>query len=135
MSGKCIIIVIQHNCRKVYAITIAILEIALEKGVGVVYLQEPYIGAREISHLGFTFYWPETKDRRKIRVVIAIKKDILGTWILEHRINLINSTHIQCLDIWDTLRGEKACRTRLVNIYNQRILQEDSSPFRALQQV
>jgi hypothetical protein len=54
---------------------------------------------------------------------------------LEHRTDLINSTHIQCLDIWDTLRGEKARRTRLVNIYNQRILQEDSSSFRALQQV
>ena len=68
-------------------------------------------------------------------MVIAIKKDILGTWILEHRTDLINSTHIQCLDVWNTLKGEKARRTRLVNIYDQRITLEDSSFSRALQQV
>src|SRR4029077_6864748 len=111
-------LVIQHNCYKIYIVTIAILEIALEKGAGVVYLQEPYIGKKEISHPGFTFYWPEAEERKKIRVGLAIKKDILGSWILEHRTDLINSTHIQCLDIWDVVRGAKSWKTRLVNIYN-----------------
>ena len=127
-------IVIQHNCQKTYAVTIAILEIALERGAGVVCLQEPYIGKKEISHPGFTFYWPEAEDRREIRVVIAIKKDILSSWILEHRTDLINSTHIQCLDIWDVFRGAKARKTRLVNIYDQRI-QGSSSSYRALQHI
>ena len=92
-------LVIQHNCYKIYTVTIAILEIVLEKGAGVVYLQEPYIGKKEISHPGFIFYWPEAEERKKIRVGLAIKKDILGSWILEYRTDLINSTYIQCLDI------------------------------------
>ena len=92
-------IVIQHNCRKTYAITIAILETALERRAGVVCLQEPYIRTWEISHLGFTLYWPEAEKRKEIRVAVAIKRDVLSCYILEHRTDLINSTHIQCINI------------------------------------
>jgi len=130
-------IVVQHNCRKTYAVTIAILEIALERGAGVVCLQEPYIGPREISHPGFTLYWPEAKNRKDIRVAVAIKRDVLTSWILEHRTDLINSTHIQCLDIWDThahaQEGTKIRRTRLVNIYDQRVQQENAPSYRAIE--
>jgi len=34
---------LQHNCRKTYAVTIAALEAGLELGVGLACLQEPYI--------------------------------------------------------------------------------------------
>src|SRR5215471_2984967 len=105
--GTSIMIVLQHNCRKTYAVTIAILEAALAKGAGIVCLQEPYIGHQSISHPAFTLYWPEAEDRKKIRVVTAIKKDIPANWILEHRTDLINNTHIQCLDIWDIQGGRK----------------------------
>ena len=114
-------LVIQHNCHKTYAVTIAILETALAKGAGVVCLQEPYIGHQRVSHPGFMLYWPEAEDRKKIRVVTAIKKDIPANWILEHRTDLVNHTHIQCLDIWDIQEGQKYRSTRLVNIYGQKI--------------
>ena len=34
---------LQHNCRKTYAVTIAALEAGLKLGVGLACLQEPYI--------------------------------------------------------------------------------------------
>ena len=128
-------LVIQYNCYKNYTITIAILEVALVREAGVVCLQEPYIGKQEISHPGFTVYWPETEDRRKTRVALAIKRDVQRNWILEHRTDLIDSTHTQCLDIWDTHRGSKSRRTRLVNIYDQRIQEDGSSSHRAIEHI
>ena len=70
-------LVIQHNYCKNYAVTIAILEVALVKGAGIVCLQEPYIGHQEISHPGFMVYWPEIEERSKIGTALAIKRDVL----------------------------------------------------------
>jgi hypothetical protein len=51
-------LVIQHNCRRAYAITIAALEAGLERQAGIICLQEPYI-EREFRHGGYLIYWPE----------------------------------------------------------------------------
>jgi hypothetical protein len=44
--------ILQHNCRKTYAVTIAALEAGLELGVSLACLQEPYID-REFRHGGY----------------------------------------------------------------------------------
>ena len=43
---------LQHNCRKTYAVTVAALEAGLELGVGLACLQEPYIDT-EFRHGGY----------------------------------------------------------------------------------
>lgn len=45
-------LVLQHNCRQTYAVTIAALETGLELGVGLACLQEPYIND-EFRHGGY----------------------------------------------------------------------------------
>lgn len=45
-------LVLQHNCRQTYAVTIAALEAGLELGVGLACLQEPYIND-EFRHGGY----------------------------------------------------------------------------------
>lgn len=49
-------LVVQHNCGQGYESTIMALETALSIGAGIVMLQEPFIGTREISHSAFNFY-------------------------------------------------------------------------------
>lgn len=123
-------LVLQHNCRKTYVVSIQALEQALEAQAGIVCLQEPYRGS--ISHPSFVFFWPEIEDRATIRVAVAVRRDILGSWAIEHRTDLVNSTHAQCLDVWERHKGQKTQRTRLVNVYDQRIRPEQGAAFRAI---
>ena len=51
-------LIIQHNCGRDYESTVMALETALSIKAGIVMLQEPFIGNREISHSAFNFYWP-----------------------------------------------------------------------------
>ena len=93
-------------------------------------LQELFLGS--LSHPSFTFFWPEIKEKKTIRVVVAVRRDILGSWVIEHRTDLVNNTHAQCLDVWERHREKKAQMTRLVNIYDQRIRPEQGIAFRAI---
>ena len=68
---------LQHNCRKTYAVTVAALEAGLELGVGLACLQEPYIDT-EFRHGGYQIYWPEVGSPRDWRVVIAIRRDLVN---------------------------------------------------------
>jgi len=81
-------LVLQHNCRKAYPVTIAALELGLQLGVGMVCLQEPYIGS-DFSHGGYWLYWPGG-ERRKNRVVIAVRRDLLEQLIFEARTDLMD---------------------------------------------
>jgi hypothetical protein len=58
-------IIIQYNCRKASAITIAALETRLKRNAAFVYLQEPYTEQYLISHSGYTLYWPETDKQNE----------------------------------------------------------------------
>lgn len=49
-------LVVQYNCRQGYECTIITLEMARSIGAGIVILQEPLIGTREISDSVFNFY-------------------------------------------------------------------------------
>ena len=110
-------LVLQHNCRRAYAITIAALELGLQLGVGLACLQEPYID-RDFSHGGYLLYWPEG-GRRDCRVVIAVRRDLLDQLIIEARTDLISHPYILTVDIWDLDRArEKARRTRVINCYD-----------------
>ena len=90
-------LVLQHNCRRAYAITIAALELGLQLGVGLACLQEPYID-RDFSHGGYLLYWPEG-GRRDCRVVIAVRRDLLDQLIIEARTDLISHPYILTVDI------------------------------------
>ncbi len=53
--------------------------------VAVVCIQEPFLGNRSISHSGFNLYWPSGTDNRKdMRVLTAVRKDILNEVIIDN---------------------------------------------------
>lgn len=112
-------IVIQHNCNGTAVSTVAALESAIERGAEVACLQEPYVGKRyAIRHPGFQIRWPECA-KRETRVALAIRSDALDRHVFEERTDLVDSPHVQCLDIWETVNRRKVRRTRLMNVYNK----------------
>jgi hypothetical protein len=117
-------IVIQHNCNGTAVTTVAALEAAIERGAEAVCLQEPYVGKKHtISHPGFQIRWPEC-IKQETRVALAIRNDVLDSYVFEERTDLVNSPHVQCLDIWETRHRKKARRTRLINVYNRARVQD-----------
>ena len=94
-------LIIQHNCRKASAITIAALETGLKRKAGIVCLQEPHVGQTPISHPGYILYWPETGKQSEKRVCIAIRRDIMALHIIEARSDLVNHPYALVLDIWE----------------------------------
>ncbi len=78
-------LVIQQNCVKGYECTISALEAGLGLDAAIVCIQEPFLGNRSISHPSFNLYWPSGTDNRKdIRVLTAVRKDILYNVIIEN---------------------------------------------------
>src|SRR5271156_5828740 len=117
-------LVIQHNCRKTYAITLAALETGLKLNAAFICLQEPYIGPNQhISHPGYTLYWPEAGEHKNKRVTIAVRRDLITQLIIEARTDLIDHPYALAIDIWDLQQNTRAKkrRTRLINIYDNRI--------------
>jgi hypothetical protein len=112
-------IVIQHNCNGTAVSTIAALEAAIERGAEVACLQEPYVGKKHvIGHPGFQIRWPECA-KKDTRVALAIRNEALNRYVFEERTDLVDSPHVQCLDVWETTNRKKVRKTRLVNIYNK----------------
>ena len=61
---------------------------------------------------------------------------MLNTYIWEDRTDLIQHTHIQVIDIWElTEKGIKKQRTRVVNVYNQDIKDDQGQGTRPIHQV
>jgi ribonuclease HI len=118
--------ILQANCAKTLATCHAALEAALEEDIGLVCFQEPFIGKRsqKFTHGAFQIYWPEIDNERQkeTRVAIAIRKDLLNSFIWEERSDLVRHSHIQILDIWELSKSrEKRRKTRVINIYDQNI--------------
>jgi hypothetical protein len=137
-------LVIQHNCRKAYAITIAALEAGLERNAAFICLQEPYIGRNQnISHPGYTLFWPEAGVLQDKRVTIAVRRDLMAQLIVEARTDLIDHPYALALDIWDLHRDTRAKkrRTRLINIYDNKIglgtcyLSDSNRTWRAIEDI
>lgn len=60
---------------------------------------------------GAQIRWPECA-KQKSRVALALRNDALDRYVFDERTDLVDSPHVQCLDIW-------AWRTRLINVYNK----------------
>ncbi len=117
-----VMLVVQHNCGQGYESTIMALEMALSIGAGMVMLQEPFIGTREISHSAFNFYWPQA-ERKEIRVMTAIRKELTDKIVIEHRTDLINHPYVMLLAIrkLDPRSKKPRRKTRAVNVYDNRV--------------
>jgi hypothetical protein len=94
-------LIIQHNCRKAYIITIAAIEIGIQLNTAFICLQKPYIGINSFSHPGYDLRWPEKGKKGEKRVLIAIKRDILNRVVTEVRSDLVNHPYFLIIDIWE----------------------------------
>jgi hypothetical protein len=110
--------VLQHDCRKTYAVTIAALEAGLELGVDLACLQEPYI-YMELQHRGYQIYWPEAGIRKDHRVAVAIRRDLLNKVMVEARTDLLNHPYLMMMDVWELGRNRERIRQiRIINCYD-----------------
>ena len=117
-------LVIQQNCGKGYECTISVLEAGLGLDVGVVCIQEPFLGRKNLAQSGFSLYWPAgTHDRKDNRVHITVRKDLLNTTIVENRMDLISHPYGMVLDITEghIHGGGQKRKTRIVNIYDNKL--------------
>ncbi len=99
------------------------LEIALNVGTGIIILQKPFIGNRELSHSIFNLYWPQ-RDRTAIRIMTAVRRDLVNKIIVEHKTDLVNHPYFMLLEIRDlNLSKKPRKKTRVLNVYNNRVKQ------------
>lgn len=68
--------------------------------VGIVYLQEPFIGNRSITHSALNFYWPGGQ-RAEVRVLTAVKKELVKKVIVENRTDMGDHPYFLTLNIRD----------------------------------
>ena len=93
-------LVVQQNCGKGYECTISALEAGLGLNASVVCIQKPFMRNRSLAHSGFNLYWPSGTDNRKdMRVLIVVRKDILSRVVIENRKDLVSHPYCVVLDI------------------------------------
>ncbi len=117
-------LVVQQNCEKGYECTISVLKTGLGLEASVVCIQEPFLGNQSLAHVGFNLYSPSRTDNRKdMRVLIAVRKDILNKVIVKNRTNLVSHPYCIVLDIRElnSVSGEYSRKTRVVNLYDNKI--------------
>lgn len=93
-------------------------------GVAIVYIQEVFLENQSILHLGFHLYWPAgTENRRDMRVLIAVRKDIVSGVIIKNCINLVSHPYYIVLDFKEPYQefGKMPRRTKVVNLYNNKL--------------
>ena len=114
-------LIIQYNCGRRYESIVMALEAALDIGAGIIMLQEPFIGNRELIYSAFNFYWLQG-ERTVIRVMTTIRKDLLDMIVVEHRTDLVNHPYFTLLEIRDLDQQSKwpGRKTRVLNVYNNR---------------
>ena len=112
-------LVVHHNCGQGYESMVMALETALSVKAGIVMIQETFIGNREISHSGFNFYWPQG-ERKNIRVMTAVRKNLVDKIVVDHRTDLVNHPYFMLLELQELdLRSKRPGRkTRVVNAYD-----------------
>ncbi len=97
-------LVVQQNCGKGYECTISALKAGLGLDAAVVCIQKPFLGNRSITHSGFNLYWPSGTDSRKdMRVLAAVRKDILNRIVIDNRTDLVSHPYCLVLDIKELL--------------------------------
>ena len=75
-----------------------------------------------ISHPGFQIRWPECV-KQDTRVALAILNDALDCYVSEERTDLAEGSHVQCLDVWETVHRRKIRSTLLIKIYNKAMVE------------
>ena len=113
-------LVVQHNCGQGYESTIMILETALSIRAGIVMVRTlHWYGTREMSHSAFNLYWPQA-ERKKIRVMTAVRKELTDKSVVEHRTDFINHPYVMLLEIreLDPRSKKPGRKTRVVNVYD-----------------
>lgn len=93
----------------------------------VVCIQEPFLGNRSLAHARFNLYWPSGTDKRKdMRVLMAVRKDILSRVVIENRTDLVSHPYCMVLDISELHPQSGRClrRTRVVNLYDNKVGKE-----------
>ena len=117
-------LIVQQNCGKGYECTISALEAGLGLNAAVVCIQEPFLGKHNISHSGFNLYWPSgTENRKDMRVLTAVRKDMLSKVVVENRTDLVSHPYCMVLDIREPhpQAGKAFRRTRVVNLYDNKV--------------
>lgn len=96
-----------------------ILETRISIGARIVMIQESFIGSQEIYYSGFNFYW-SPKQKNKIQVITAVRKDLRNKIMVDHRIDLIHYSNFILLKICKlNLQSKKLKRKmQVVNIYD-----------------
>lgn len=137
-------LVVQQNCGKGSECTISTLEAGLGLDAEIVCIQKPFFVKRDVSYCGFNLYWPSGTDNRKhMRVLTAIRKDVLDKVIIENRTDLVSHPYCSVLDVKELhpISRKVPRRTRVVNVYDNKVgrgqLWKGSSPTlrRAIQDV
>ena len=98
------------------------LETALSIRAGIIMVQEPFIGNREIAHSGFNFYWLQG-EKKNIRVMTAMRKELVDKIIIDHRTDLFNHPYFMLLEIQelDPQLKKPRRKTQVVNVYDNRV--------------
>ena len=115
-------LLVQNNCGKGYEATITALQNAIDLGAGIVCIQEPFIGKRDLQHNAFVIMWPEG-ERKDARVLTAVRRDILNRVVVDNKSDLGSHPYIMIVDVRrnDPINRELGRRTRIVNIYDQNL--------------
>ena len=122
-------LLIDQNYEKRYKCTISALEAGLGLNAGIVCIQEPFLGKRNLAHAGFNLYWPVgAHDQKDNWVLIGVRKDILNKTIVENQTNLVSYRYYMVLDITEGeihAKGRKR-KTRIVNVYDNKLGEEQT---------
>ena len=115
-------LIIQHNCEQGYESIVIALEMALNIGIGLVCLQKPFLGNKDITYSAFNFYQPE-RVKANARVLIVAKKELGNKIIVENQIDLVDHPYFVTLDIQniDEQSNRPKSRIKVINIYDNRV--------------
>ncbi len=94
------------------------LKTTLNLEAGIVIVQKPFIDNQEICYSRLNLYLSQ-RERKNIRVMIGVRKDLLDKFLVDHRTDLINHLYIILLEIHEfdpqSIKPEK--KTQVVNVY------------------
>jgi hypothetical protein len=127
---------LQHNCRRTPEVVQALLVMATDLNFDMVLIQQPLVGKRgkEMPRT-FNIYKPEKTEkykRRNPRVWVAVNKEKeKNNLIVEERTDVSESPDVQIFDIYEKIwkknckedeqRWKKGRKTRIINVYDQKI--------------
>ena len=89
-----------------------------------IYIQEPFLGKKNLAHAGFNLYWlAEPYDYKDNHIFVIVRKDLLIKTIVENQTNLVSHPYSMVLDITkgEIHAKEQKRKTKIVNIYDNKL--------------